>query len=322
MNHRLIVNGLDAAFLQEFGCDCPRCTRQERVANTSLSLVSLDDDGETVSHILFDVGMNVADSLLASPYLVGPKARLDRIILTHWHPDHVLDLNRLCESWFLTLRRRGQPKQKVPLWCRSGTGEWLQKNQSYEWGQLLEPHLSGEYEPPGVRLDPIPLGLAGVRVTPVTISHMGADIHPDNPKEPLNCCAGYVVETEATKAVLLWDIDNQNTWIEQPAPHQREAVRCLFGADHLFIDCTSWDAEVVNGKQVGHISLMTVRRYVRALLPKETLLIHLSGHTDWPGNPGFGWPDWKWEQEAKRLWAEQELPGVVRIPRMGEEFKI
>ena len=41
MKFELVVNGLDNAFIKEFGCDCERCTRQARAANTSISLLSI-----------------------------------------------------------------------------------------------------------------------------------------------------------------------------------------------------------------------------------------------------------------------------------------
>lgn len=46
MKHFIIVNGSDHAFLREFGCPCKRCVRQRTVANTSVSLVSLNDSGD------------------------------------------------------------------------------------------------------------------------------------------------------------------------------------------------------------------------------------------------------------------------------------
>ena len=39
MDYTLVVNGTGNAFLQEFGCPCPRCALREPVANMSVSIV-------------------------------------------------------------------------------------------------------------------------------------------------------------------------------------------------------------------------------------------------------------------------------------------
>ncbi|MFH1514388.1 MAG: MBL fold metallo-hydrolase, partial [bacterium] len=177
MKHFLTVNGLDHAFLREFGCTCNRCVGQRTAANTSVSLVGLDDNGDKMlHHILFDIGMGVVDSLVDSPYLSSNKARLDWLIISHWHPDHTLDVNRLCETWRRTLKRRGKQWKSIPTWCRTGTAEWLKRNHAFEWNSFLEPQLSGEVSPPGIILASIQLDIAGVTVTPITVSHCTADI--------------------------------------------------------------------------------------------------------------------------------------------------
>jgi len=323
MKNLLILNGLDHAFLREFGCSCNRCAKQRRLANTSVSLISLDDNGRVLRHVLFDIGMGVVNSLVDSPYLSGDKARLDWLIISHWHPDHVLDLNRLCETWRRTFKRRGEQWKRIPTWCRSGTAEWLKRNQAYEW-TLLEPHLSGEVIPPGidpgVKLGTIEIGIDGLRITPITVSHCTADMHPET-RQLLYCCASFVIKIKDKKAVLLWDVDNKNDWIEKPTNvQQEETVELLSNADYLFVDCNTWNAEIVNGRNTGHIAFSTVKRYVKALNPKLTLLVHLSGHEDGEGNPGWGWLDRDWEKAAQKAWKDLDLPGEVHVPRIGEEF--
>lgn len=324
MKHFLFVNGLEHAFLREFGCDCARCRWQRRTANTSVSLITFSDNGDTSHHVLFDVGMRVVDSLVDSPHLSGNKARLDWLIISHWHPDHALDLNRLCESWRRTLKRRGEQWNPIPTWCRSGTAEWLKRNHAFEWNSFLNHQLSDESGPPGVKLEPIKLGISGLTVTPITVSHCTADIQPANPKERLYCSASFVIESEAKKVVLLWDIDNQNRWIEDPASdEQKQAVKLLSGADYLFVDCNTWSVEEVNGKNTGHASFSTVQRYAKALSPiGTTFLVHLSGHEDGKGEPGWGHNHSTWEQRAQDVWANRNLPGTVCVPRIGTEVQI
>jgi ribonuclease BN (tRNA processing enzyme) len=321
----LVLNGIDHAFLREYGCHCKRCLEKRKSINTSVSLIGLSENDETLYHILFDVGMGVVDTLVNSPYLSGTKARLDWLILSHWHPDHLLDLNRLCETWKRTLARINKEWHPILTWCRNGTAEWIKKNHSFEWNCFLIPQLSNESNPGGVKLDPIPLKINDLIITPITVSHCTADINPQNPKERLECSASFVIEHKGgKKAVLLWDIDNKNEWIEKrTSEDQKKAVELLSGADYLFIDCNTWSVEETKGRNTGHVSFMTVKRYARSLSPKgTTLLIHLSGHEDGEGNSGWGWLDFKWEEEAQKIWEAETISGKVKVPMIEEVFEI
>lgn len=323
--YTIVVNGLDHAFMSEFGCTCGRCLWQRPMANTSVSLLRLSEDGEADAHVLFDVGAGVVNSLTTSPRLCGQNARLDALVLSHWHPDHVLDLNRLCETWRRSRARRGAPVDQIPTWCRSGTADWLCRTHAYEW-RLLQVTPSEEHEPPGTMLPPIDLGMQGLTVTPIALSHGTADLDPDNPASKLPCSAGFVLETPTSRALFLWDIDNQNDWIVNPSTAaQAEAREKLAGADYVFIGCNTWSEESPGGKNTGHISFRTVMEYAAALGLKpssETILLHLSGHEDGQGQPGWGWDDLAWQAHAARAWAEQGLPGAVRVPKIGDEFTL
>ena len=320
MKHLLVVNGLEAPLLRQFGCDCDRCNDPAPQANTSVSLISLNGNNETAHHILFDVGMAVTDNLFRSPYLVGRKARLDWLVLTHWHPDHVNDLNRLLVSYHLNRIRRDEEPTPVPLWCRRGTADWLQLEHSYEWNAFLRPHFSDENRPPGTVLPPLPINLPGVMITPVTLSHFGADRCAEDKERTCYSCAGFVVETAVSKTALLWDVDSENEWIVSPQTVEQEnAVRLLSGADYLFIDTAFWSARE---KRSTHPGFNNVQRYARALSPRETLLVHLSGHPDGRGNAGWGWTNGRWQTEAQNVWERESLPGCVRVPHIGEEFEI
>jgi len=322
MNYSLVVNGFGNAFLQEFGCPCPRCARKDPVANVSASIIGRDRDGGPIRwHALVDVGLGVVDSLRRT--FRAEEARVDWLLFTHWHPDHSLELNRLGETMRRTARRRGGKFSRIPTWCREGTGRWLAKNLSYEWYRCLDGRPSKEAEPPGTLLEPIPLGTSGISITPVCVSHAGADISPDNFKERLYNCACFVVQTEKSKTVLLWDLDSGNTWVTNPETEtQRKAAELLTGADLLLLDCFSWTVEEHAGFSTGHLSFATARTFAKVLQPKETLLVHMGGHEEGEGNPGWGWTDEMWGREAQRLWAEDGLPGTVRVPVMGEEIAI
>ncbi|MCA9936836.1 MAG: MBL fold metallo-hydrolase [Ardenticatenaceae bacterium] len=320
MKHILVVNGLEAPMLRQFGCECDRCASPERQANTSVSLLGLNGSDEAEYHVLVDVGIGVVDSLLQNPYLYGRRARLDWLLLTHWHPDHTLGINQLCVSYHLTRQRSGRDTAQVPVWCRAGTAAWLQRERGYEWQTFLQPHISEENEPPGRLLPPLDLGIAGLKVTPVTVSHFGADRSPDDAQQVQYSCAAFIVETAVAKTVLLWDIDSENEWLVSPQTEvERTAVAHLAHADRLFIDTAFWRAKK---HRATHPSFDNVQRIVANLQPKETLLVHLSGHPDGAGNPGWGWTNAQWTAAAQEVWQQKQLPGSVRVPAIGEQFEL
>ena len=321
MRQLLVVNGVDAPMLRVFGCDCDRCKNRARRANTSVSLITQNEAGETTHHILFDVGAGVTDSLCDSPYLAGSKARLDWLVLTHWHPDHVAELNRLLVSQYLTRKWGGEEKPTaVSTYCRTGTAGWLEAEHPYEWGEFITPHLSDENNPPGTVLSPVPVALAGMTITPVTVSHFGADRCVHDHAQTCYSCAAYVIETAVSKTVLLWDIDTENEWLAKPQTDaEKTAVFLLSNADTLFIDTTFWHKP---DRRRTHPGFQNVQRYARTLTPRHTLLMHLSGHPDGRGNAGWGWTNGRWQTEARKVWVAENLPGTVSVPAIGDEFEI
>jgi ribonuclease BN (tRNA processing enzyme) len=318
-SHRLIINGLEAPLLKLFGCDCARCQDPKRQANTSMSLIATNGSQEPTQHVLFDVGLGVVDSLVQIPDFKNGQARLDWILLTHWHPDHTKELNRLSVSYRLNYKVHGQPMpEKIPLWCRTGSANFMQIEHSFEWHAHLAPHVSEEREPPGTVLPVLDLGLEGVVITPISVSHYRADVNPHDRSEVFYSCAAFVVETETTKAVLLWDIDNQNEWLWAPEGEREEtAVSLLSNADYLFIDTAFWNTRK---ERTTHPGFGQVCQIAASLQPKQTVLVHLSGHPDQPGNPGWGWTNERWREEAAKVWTEQNLPGCVTVPEIGSEY--
>lgn len=317
MRHLLMVNGLDGPLRRGLGCDCGRCLDEQRQANTSVSLLTFDEGEQLNHHLLFDIGSGVMDSLLSSPWLAGRNGRLDALCLTHWHPDHTAELNQLLVSRHIIAQRDGRSLPPVPLYCRSGTADWLRRYHEYEL-RLTSLTESGENEPPGTVLPPVPLALAGVTVTPVAVSHYTADKGVRDGTQARYACAAYVIETAETKAVLLWDVDSSNTWLAEPeTPVQETAVAALSQADFLFVDTALWRARP---NRMTHPSFDNVRRYARTLTPQRTYLMHLSGHPDGRGNPGWGWTNERWQTEAQAVWVEAGLPGEVFVPAMGQTW--
>lgn len=317
MKHSLSINGLDGPLARILGCDCGRCTSPSRQAHTSASLISQNEQGETVHHVLFDAGLGVSESLLANPHLQGSGARLDWLCLTHWHPDHTAGMNQLIVSRHANGKRNKLNLPPLPLWCRSGTAEWVQKHHDFEIG-LCDLHPVGDNEPPGTLLPSLPIPLPNVTITPVTVAHLNAD-HGVDGQQPRFCCAAFVIETAATKTILLWDLDSSNEWLVQPETEAQEtAVALLTHADFLFVDTAFWQAKP--HKTTSHPSFSNVQRYAASLQPRHTFLVHLSGHPDGRGNPGWGWENGRWQTEAQQVWQTKNLPGQVHVPTIGDIY--
>lgn len=280
--------------------------------HTSVSLIALRNQTEIIWHGLVDAGSgainNLFDNLL--PYQSEP--RVDTVLLTHWHPDHTLGLNQLCEGLRRSRQRRGLPADaRIRLWCRPGTLERLQHTHAFELDHFLEPwNPADNNEPPGRVLDPLRFPDFGVTIYPVTTSHLTADLGG------MHCTAGFIIEGPRRRLGLIWDLDNLNDWILSPSAGTRDAWQLLERLDALFIDCNTWQVEEVNGSNTGHIGFERLRRYVNALQPGETILIHLSGHEDGPGNPGWGWSNAEWELNAREHWGDS--PGDVCVLSPGQ----
>ncbi len=317
LHYQLVVNGFDGPLLKQFGCGCPRCLDPSRQANTSVSLVGLDETDATALHVLFDVGQGVVDSLVANPLLRGESARLDHICLSHWHPDHTAGLNRLLVSYHHTRRRTGDTTPRPQLWCRDGSAIWLQREHSYEM-VLTDLQVSAENLPPGRILKQVVVGAPDLTITPVTVSHFSADQSPTG-QDVQYACAAFVIETKARKCVLLWDIDNQNEWLLNPGTQERKSVELLSNADVLFVDTSYWNNK---SKRASHPSFEQVCEIAHCLVPAETILVHLSGHPDGPAKPAFGWTNERWQLEAQRRWQKDDLPGKVTVPHIGQTFSL
>ncbi len=324
MKHKLILNGVDAPLLRQFGCDCARCAQVTKQANLSASLLSFDEGNELAHHTLFDAGEGVADSLVDHPELRGNNGRLDQIFLTHWHRDHTAGLNRLLGGWALNIKRRtGSFPPKLPLWCRQGTAAWMHRYYDFELDKFIEMSMSDENAPPGTVLEAVPVAsIADITITPVTLSHWTADFTPGR-EAVAYCCCGYVLESAGTKMVLMWDLDNQNDWLTRPQTAAHEAaIEKLADADHLFVDCSFWHPFT---KPISHASFLELLEFAPRLRPKETLLVHLSGHPDgWrddgPDQGGYGWTNEQWTENAQEAWAKAGLGGTVRAPSIGDTF--
>ena len=312
VSFRIIVNGTDHAFMREPGCKCGRCRIPHSRSNTSVSLAVINHTktrDELAWHALIDAGVGAINNLWDNFSEYGGDPRVDLILLTHWHPDHTLGLNHLAEGLRRSRRAQFLSTEAIPVWCRSKTLERLRTSHAYELGSssLLTPYdILPESEPPGVLLPPINTGALGldasISIQPLTISHETAGEHST---------AGFIIKRESGKRIaLLWDLDKLNdAWVLDRG--LSNALSALQGVDVLFVDCNTWSAE---GR--GHISFQDLRQYVEVIRPSETVLIHLSGHEDGYGNPGFGWSNGEWEARAREAWRTDW--GLVTVLNPGQ----
>jgi ribonuclease BN (tRNA processing enzyme) len=319
MNYELVINGFDHAWRREIGCRCERCLRTDHTANTSISLLGFEQQQLTF-HALFDAGAGVADSLLQLEDLQNTP-RLDWVLLTHWHPDHVADLARISTSLRRSRQRLGLPSQTSNLWMREGSATWLERQQPHALRDF-QVVTSLEFFTKGHLLEQIALQISDLQITPITLAHSSADLHAPHMEERLSCCAGFVVQTPDFKAALLWDMDATNTWLEQPSAVEIQAFEALQDCDLLFVDCNTWDYhQDIHGNPASHASFSQITRIACRLKPKQTFLMHISGHEDQHEN-GFGWSDERWQFEANRIWKSLGLLGSVHVPFIGQRIAL
>ncbi|MFN3267207.1 MAG: MBL fold metallo-hydrolase [Deinococcales bacterium] len=316
MRYEISINGLDHAYRREWGCSCARCLEVRPNANTSVSLLGFEAQ-MLAFHALIDAGGGVTDSLLANPDL-RLEPRLDWVWLTHWHPDHVSELQRIAISLWRALQRRQRSASQPRLWMREGSRMWLERQQPHALA-AFEVISSLEYLPAGNLLEPLPLGLPDLEVTPITLAHSSADLFPPHGEEKLPCCAGFILQTAGHKTALLWDLDATNLWLEQ---RSGKSFELLHGCQNLFIDSNTWSYQVQpNGLPTSHSSFALIKRFAGVLEPHNTYLVHISGHEDAIGD-GFGWSNEIWQLEAQKAWREAGLHGQVFVPSIGQRIAL
>lgn len=175
---------------------------------------------------------------------------------------------------------------------------------------------------PGSLLAPIELeAIPEVKITPFALSHFSADFGLDR-KTYISSCAGFVIQGPNKKIILFWDADTTNLkWVTGPqTAEQKQAVKFLSNADCLIIDTTTWLAKYDRDYQ--HLSFPRTMAIAKALRPKVTMPVHISGHPDGPGNGSWGWTDEDWQRNGSQAWQEHEAPGDYLVPSIGTTLEL
>ena len=184
--------------------------------------------------ILIDIGPSVVRRLLEYGYGVND---VDMIVLTHFHPDHTVDL-----ATFLFASNYGEETRETPLRLLGGKGlERFFRNfvRLYRW---LAPN---KYELALTSLPQGALHLDGVSVTTCRVNH--------NPES-----IGLRVD-ETASIVFTGDTG-----------YARDLVTLATGADLLVAECSFPERKIR-----GHLNLAALQRIVREARPNQVILSHL-----------------------------------------------
>ncbi len=307
------MNGAGHAFGRELGCDCGRCQTVNyniapppnrlaefagwpdppNRANTSASLLIGNREGNVAAHILVDVGAGVPDSLAGA--LIPGLDHVTGVFLTHWHGDHAWGLSQLGEGLRRTAHRREQPFFKIPLYCTLPTYHALRDRIGLAY--VLERCYRFQEIVPELPIE-LPAGQTVIRLTAISVKHGAAD-----------GAVIYVAEALKKKVVLAWDIETPDAAFPSGYTNAevfRRHATLLQNADLHLQECNSW---AIAGR--GHCTYQAARAYFEVVQAKRTLLVHLSGHEDGPGNPGYGWTDAQWQAAAKPDGIEVAQQGMV-----------
>src|SRR5206468_5236912 len=90
------------------------------------------------------------------------------------------------------------------------------------------------------------------------------------------------------RVVFGWDIDDPEA--KRPSDSQtnidviRGNLPALSGAELYFLPANTWAAT-----GTGHTPLRLAQQYIGEVNARRVLLLHMSGHEDGAGNPGYGW---------------------------------
>lgn len=305
------TNGIAHAFSRELGCTCGRCRRISLTltppprglrpfagwddppwrAHTSASILVGQEGGAVEGHVLVDCGSGVVDSLVCSG--LDGLDRLNALLLTHWHADHVLGLTQLCESLRRSAERAGREFRKLTVCCTRATAAWVRDKGGFarEFDDCLQLHEVHPEMPFTLRAGPV-----DITCTPLPVAHRdveGAVI--------------FVAAMQGKTVVFGWDIDVPSAALPGDTRTNQDVIDAHLRdgrPDILFVDANTWRA-----RGTGHTSYEEARTYLDAINARAVYLTHVSGHEDEVGASGHGWSD--------REWSDAAGADGVRVARQG-----
>jgi len=248
-------------------------------AQTSVSLLVPDpkDSSRVSEHILIDVGCGVVESLAASK--IPGIENVKTLLLTHWHPDHVIGENQLGES----VKRAPKNLIPIPLYCHRDTFSKVSDRYPYDMKHNFEYKNIDNGRA---------FNVDRFSFTPFLVRH-----------RQYNGCVVLVCKENDSgiKIVFAWDVDTPNSMFPNcPCTNLSVFQHPAFkDADLFILDCNTW--QISESRRTGHTSFLDGWEYVQTCTPKALGVIHLSGHEDEeaPDGHGFGWTDEKWVKEAR-----------------------
>lgn len=286
----LRVNGRHGAWAGDFYQDPSRDVALHldpyRRANTSVSLI-LRRGHALLLHVLVDVGLGALNSVLEFQQQAHVN-RVDALLLTHPHFDHIAGLD-----WLANMVRRSDVTDQtkpLPLYCSAPCYEEA-IGRRFIWLKDLYSHRPLSSGQP-VRIE----GREGaaLRLTPLSVWH--------GPTAPGAMIFVIEAESPAHRIVLAWDMLRLADGVND-AP--------LRGADLLLVDSTSWhpqyakdDSSATKNHNTWHRSIEEWLDVLPEWKPKRTYLIHYSGFSD--SNLHEGCPDPAWTS-IKGVMSEAEL---------------
>jgi len=213
------------------GCTDPVCLSEDpkdRRLRTS-ALITTEENKK----ILIDCGPDFRQQMLSNN-----ESRVDAVLITHEHNDHVIGLDDMRPIIF-------RNHQDMPLYCKARTGHEIKKrfpyafaDDKYPGAPAFEMHLINNSES---------FDLFDVQVTPVEVQHAKIDIF------------GYKFKNLA----YLTDVKNISEI-------EKEKLKNL---DFLIISCLRREK-----KHLAHLILPEVLELIKELQPTQTYLTHMSHH--------------------------------------------
>lgn len=194
-----------------------------------------------VGNILIDAGPSAVRRLLEFGYGVDD---IDAVVLTHFHPDHTIDLATL-----LFACEHGEGRREKPLLLVGGRG----MDRFYRRLSLLYPWVA----PIGYDLSIKTVSIDTIRMGPVSISAVPVS----HRKESIAVCIG----DSDRRVVFSGDTD-----------YSPVLVGLASGVDLLVAECTFAEAKVK-----GHLNMAALLRIVREAKPKGVIMSHLA--PEWEG---------------------------------------